>query len=106
METRKANPPPAMRLGIRVDCIDRTDRASPYHRIRAVGGLGPDGLRWRLSEDAVIAALDNERAAFYIEWPMGHRVEIVAAQGLGKRYVKTEADGESPDRLLALPDCG
>jgi hypothetical protein len=27
-------------------------------------------------------------------------------QGLGKTYLKTEADGEAPERLLALPDCG
>jgi hypothetical protein len=94
-----------MRRAIRVDCIDRSARGSPYHRIRAIGGLGPDGLRWRLSEDAAIAALDEERVAFYIERPMGHRVEIVPAQGLGKRYIKTESDGESPDCLLELPDC-
>ena len=95
MEHGKATATPAMRLGIRVDCVSRTDRTSPYHRIRAVGGMGADGLRWRLTEDAVIAALDNERAAFFVEWPIGRRVEIVAVDGLG----------ESPDRLLALPDC-
>lgn len=94
-----------MWLGIRVDCVTRTDRVSPHHRIRAVGGAGSDSLRWRLSEEAVIAAIDNERATFYVEWPAGHRLEIVAAQGLRKRYLKTESDGEMPDRLLALPDC-
>jgi hypothetical protein len=83
MDTRKAAKPSAMRLGIRVDWVTRTDRVSPYHRIRAIGGLGADGLRWRR-----------------------HRLELVAAQGLGKRYLKTESDGESPDRLLALGDCG
>lgn len=94
-----------MRLGIRVDCVSRSERASPYHRIRAIGGLGADGLRWRLSEDAAIGAIENERATFYVEQPIGHRLDIVAAQGLGKRYLKTESDGESPDRLLALQDC-
>ena len=105
METDKPTRPTTMRLGVRVDCIERTDRASPYHRIRGIGGLGSDGLHWRLTEDAVIAAIDQERAAFYIESPIGHRIEIVAAQGLGKRYLKTESDGESPDRLLGLRDC-
>jgi hypothetical protein len=95
-----------MRRGIRVDCIERADRSSPYHRIRSIGGLGPDGLRWRLTEEAAITAIDDERAVFYIEWPHGHRVDIVAAQGLGKRYLKSQSDGESPDQLLGLPDCG
>ena len=54
----------------------------------------------------VIEAIDNERAVFYIEWPVGHRVDVVVAQGLGKRYLKAETDVESPDLLLRLPTCG
>jgi hypothetical protein len=100
-----ARPAPGAQLGIRVDCIVRTDRVSPHHRIRAIGGHGRDGEPWRLSEEAVIEAIDNDRAAFYVEWPRGHRIDIVVGQGLGKRYLRTEVDGESPDRLLALPDC-
>ena len=94
------------RIGLRADCVVRTDRVSPHHRIRAIGGRNRDGEPWRLSEEAVIEAIDNERAAFYIEWPVGHRLDLVVAQGLGKRYLKAETDGESPDRLLGLPDCG
>lgn len=105
MDIDKATPAPRARIGIRVDCVTRTDRVSPFRRIRAVGGVASDGLRWRLSEEAVVAAIENERATFYVESPLGERVEIVAAQGLGKRYLKTESDGEMPDRLLALPDC-
>lgn len=97
---------PAMRIAIRIDCVIRTDRVSPYHRIRAVGGSGVDGLQWRLSEEAAVEAIDSERATFYVEWPTDDRVEIVAAQAPGKRYLKAETDGESPDRLLTLPDCG
>jgi hypothetical protein len=93
-------------LGIRVDCVVRTDRVSPHHRIRAIGGRGRDGEPWRLSEEAVIEAIDNERAVFYVEWPVGHRVDVVVAQGLGKRYLKAETDAESPDLLLRLPTCG
>ena len=95
-----------MRLSIRVECVTRTERVSPHHRIRAIGGRGRDGQAWRLSEEAAIAAIDNERAMFYLEWPQGHRLDLVVGQGLGKRYLKAESDGESPDRLLALPDCG
>ena len=96
---------PVARPALRVDCVVRTDRVSPHHRIRAIGGTGRDGRTWRLGEEAAIAAIDNENASFYVEQPRGHRIDIVVGQGLGKRYLKTEIDGESPDTLLALPDC-
>ena len=105
MDPRRAGQAQSVRRAIRVDCVSRSARVSPYHRIQAIGGLGPDGLRWRLSEDAAISAIDEERVVFYIERPMGHRVNLVAAQGLGKRFLKAESDGESPDRLFGLPDC-
>lgn len=94
------------RLSIKVDCVIRTDRVSPHHRIRAIGGSGRDGNPWRLSEEAAIAAIENERATFYVEWPRGRRLDVVVGQGLGKTYLKTESDGETPDGLLGLPDCG
>jgi hypothetical protein len=63
-----------MRRAIRVDCVSRSARVSPYHRIWRSAAMGPDGLRWRLSEDAAISAIDEERVVFYVERPMGHRV--------------------------------
>ena len=83
----------------------RRDHPSAHQRVQAIGGRSRDGTPWRLSEDAAIAAIDNARATFYVESPPGHRVDVVVAQGLGRRYLKTEADGESPEGLLALPDC-
>jgi hypothetical protein len=105
MDTRQAESAPSVRLSIRVECVTRTDRVSPYHRIRAIGGRRRDGERWRLSEDAAITAIENERATFYVEWPQGRRVDVVVGQGLGKTYLKAETDGEAPDLLLALSDC-
>jgi Protein of unknown function (DUF3892) len=106
MDTHQAGSPANIRLGIRVDCVVRRDHPSAHHRVQAIGGTSRDGESWRLSEEAAIAAIENERATFYVEWPKGHRLDVVVAQGLGKRYLKTEVDGELPDRLLALPDCG
>jgi hypothetical protein len=106
MQRDAGTPAPSSRTVLRVDCLVRSERVSPYHRVRAVGGIGRDGRSWRLSEEAAIAAIENDRAAFYIERPQGHRIEIVVSQGLGKTYLKTELDGEWPDVLLTLPDCG
>ena len=105
METGRVAPSETMRQSIRVECVVRTDRVSAHHRIRAIGGRSREGRPWRLSEEAAIAAIENERATFYVEWPKGRRTDLMVGQGLGKTYLKTESDGESPDRLLALPDC-
>jgi uncharacterized protein DUF3892 len=94
-----------MRLSIRVDCVIRTDRVSPHHRIRAIGGRGREGDAWRLSEEAAITAIENERASFYLERPKGRRVDLVVGQGLGKTFLKAEPDGDAPEILLTLPDC-
>ena len=104
MEPRGA-PSETLRQSIRVDCVVRTDRVSPHHRIRAIGGSSRDGRPWRLSEEAAIAAIENERAVFYVERPRGHRIDLVVGQGLGRTYLKSERDGESPETLLFLPDC-
>jgi hypothetical protein len=105
MESGRVAPSGTMRQSIRVDCVVRTDRVSPHHRIRAIGGRSREGEPWRLGEDAAIAAIENERATFFIEWPKGRRIDLVVGQGLGKTYLKTEQDGEAPDALLHLPDC-
>jgi len=105
MDARRSTPSEAMLQSIKVDCVVRTERVSPHHRIRAIGGRSRDGQAWRLSEEAAIAAIENERASFYVEWPRGRRIDLVVGQGLGKTYLKTESDGETPERLLALPDC-
>jgi len=105
MEPKVAGPGRSMQVSIWVDCVTRTDRVSPHHRIRAIGGLGRDGRSWRLSEEVAIAAIEHERASFYVESPKGRRLDVGVGQGLGKTYLRTAADGESPDALLALPDC-
>ncbi len=104
MEARGASPE-TRRQTLRVECVVRTDRVSPHHRIRAIGGRSRESEPWRLSEEAAIAAIENERATFYVEWPKGHRIDLVVGQGLGKTYLKAESDGETPNLLLSLPDC-
>ena len=105
MEADRVAPSETIRQTLRVNCVVRTDRVSPHHRIRAIGGRSRDGQAWRLSEDAAIVAIRQERASFYVEWPRGRRIDLVVGQGLGKTYLKTENDGESPETLLSLPDC-
>ena len=90
---------------VRVDCVNKTDRTSPHERISHLGGPNADGSRWKLAEAAAIEGIEDGRWAFYVERPAGHKVAVVVATRVGKKYLKTEADGEQPDNLLALPEC-
>jgi hypothetical protein len=90
-----------------VKCINKTDRPNPWERIRNIGGVNADGTRWRLTQaEAVVAIENNTYGEFYVEQPRGDRVGvIVAVSRFGNKYVKTTADGDEPNNLLALPEC-
>lgn len=91
---------------VRIGCIVKTDRTNPHERIHSVGGVNPDGTRWKLSEDQAISYIGDGRFAFYVERPVGQRVAvIIATSPWGNKYLKTVADGEQPNNLLSLPTC-
>jgi len=91
---------------VRIQCVNKSDRTNPHERIRNVGGVNSDGTRWKLSESEAIRGIDQDKWSFYVERPIGHRVRvIIAVSPFGNRYLKTEADGEHPNNLLALPEC-
>jgi hypothetical protein len=94
-----------MTTQVRVQCINKTHRTSSHERISHIGGINPDNTRWKLTESDAVQGIKDNRWAFYVEQPYGHRVQVIIAQRLGREYLKTEADGESPDNLPSLPEC-
>ena len=90
----------------RISCIKKTDRQAAHERILAVGGVNPDGSRWKESQGDAVSSINTGRCSYYVERPVGHRVEVVVARSAsGYEYLKTQADGEQPNNLLSLPEC-
>ncbi len=74
-------------------------------RLRGIGGVNPDGSRWRISEEAAVAGIEQGRWSFYVVQD-GRDIDVlVATSKYGGKYLKSAADGLHPDTLLALPDC-
>jgi hypothetical protein len=74
-------------------------------RVETVGGVSPDGAHWLLDHDEAVAGVEHGRWEFYVRRASGHAVRVVVACSGDRPYLKTEADGETPHTLLALPEC-
>jgi len=84
---------------VQVTCVNKTDRQSAHERIRNIGGS-----LWKHSEDDAIYYIEKGAYSYYVNRG-GHQVNVIVAERLGHKYLKTENDGEQPDNLLALPEC-
>jgi Protein of unknown function (DUF3892) len=90
---------------LRIRCVVKTDRTSAHERIDSVGGVKPDGTRWKLTQDKAISYIEDGTYVFYIEKPGGHRVDVIVATNAYGSYLKTVSDKEQPSKLLSLPTC-
>jgi hypothetical protein len=93
-----------MSLKIAIESVLKHRDPVPFSHVRAVGGTTVGGGRWLLLEDQAIAAIERQRSEFFV-LKDGREVEVVVGTSpTGVKYLKTAADGETPDTLLSLPD--
>jgi hypothetical protein len=85
---------------LQVTCIrKRGNHYDPHERIEGIGGTG-----WYKPEDQAIREIEQGTNEFFVSVG-GRSVRVIVALHNGRKYLKTEADGYSPDNLLALPEC-
>jgi hypothetical protein len=86
----------------RVTCITKPDRESAHEHITHLGGS-----TWTWTREEVIASSDNKTNPFHVIDAAGHRSDVgVIDPGSGRsRYLRTYADGDWNNNLLALPEC-
>lgn len=87
-----------------VKCINKRDRQDPHERIKNIGGTNSDGSRWKMTEENAIDGIESGKYSFFVE-VRDDRVQVIVASRNGRKYLKTENDGETPNNLLSLPEC-
>jgi hypothetical protein len=88
----------------RITAVQRHTAGSPKTRIRAVGGVRPDGTSWRMTTDEAIKAI-RRGERLYVEEPAGDPVDVTVSHTAGGReFLRTVADADVPNNLLALPE--
>ena len=88
-----------------VYCINkRGNHYDAHERISHIGGVNADGSRWKLPEDEAIKAIEDKKYEFFVS-AGGKSVNVIVAKHNGRKYLKTDRDGYSPDNLLSLPEC-
>ncbi len=92
-----------MAMRHQIGCINKNNRSDPYTRIARIGGVS-GGERWSLSLDDAISGIESGRWEFYTQVG-GHVREVQVVTRNGTKYLRTDADRDTPDNLLFLPEC-
>lgn len=84
---------------VQVTCINKQPRNNTHEGITHLGGVG-----WRWPRADVIASINAGTNSFFT-LVGGRRADVAVVQGPNGPYLRTHADGQWNDNLLALNEC-
>lgn len=84
---------------LRVTCVNKQPRQNTHEGITHLGGPG-----WYATRQRVIDAI-NAGGDSYYTLVDGRRANVRVVNGSTGQYVRTYADGQPTDNLLALVEC-
>jgi hypothetical protein len=87
---------------VQVQCINKQPRNNPHEGITHLGGEGGGGWKW--TREQVIQSINSKTNTFYT-YEGGKRAEVAVVNGPNGPYLRTHADGQWNDNLLALKEC-
>ncbi|HWK03618.1 MAG TPA: DUF3892 domain-containing protein [Puia sp.] len=84
---------------VQVTCINKMPRNDSHEGITHLGGPN-----WRWTRQQVILSIQDQSNTFYT-FVNGKRADIAVVNGANGQYVRSHADGQWNDNLLALSEC-
>ncbi len=93
-----------MAIKRQIDCIRKRHGDSPWDRITHVGGVHPDGTRWKLTQERAVHLLEDGWGFYVVMSGQAAWCEVAISQQ-GYKYIRMAADGDLPNNLLNLPEC-
>jgi hypothetical protein len=84
---------------VQVTCINKQPRNNTHEGITHLGGVG-----WKWTRTQVITSINNQTNTFFT-YVNGKRADVGVVHGPNGDYVRTYADGDWNDNLLALAEC-
>jgi len=93
-------------MRIEIKCINKSDRYNAHERIKNVGGVNTNGVRWKKTQQEVINDIEWNINQYFVKVSGYREVDVIVAKSAaGNKYIKTTEDKEMPNNLLSLPEC-
>lgn len=86
-----------------VTCVVKPNRLSSHEHLTHIGNIAG---AWKITRESAIQRIDSRTDTFYTQDAHNRRVNIGVVREAGKvPYLRTHADNQWNDNLLALAEC-
>jgi Protein of unknown function (DUF3892) len=89
---------------IEIESISKSEEESNTGRITHIGGTN-HCRPWRMTQEKAIEYIENGTYLFFIVKEYAKMDVVIATDSDKNKYLKSFADGTTPDNLLKLKEC-